>query len=508
MESEIQDILSLFGLSKSTLEGSVGNSWKKGSAKFIEDISPINGKVLGRVEAASKESYDQVISDAQETFLRWREVPAPKRGDIVRRIGSKLREVKKPLGKLVSWEVGKILAEGEGEVQEAIDIADYAVGLSRQLWGKVIASEREQHRMYEQWHPLGVVGVITAFNFPVAVWAWNAMVAAVCGDVIVWKPSELAPLSALAVNNIARSVAKEEGFEGVFSLVIGERDIGQLMASDKRVPLVSATGSCRMGRAVGEAVAKRLGKCILELGGNNAAIVMPDADMSLVERAVLFAAVGTAGQRCTTLRRLLVHKDIYEEVERRLLKAYSQIKIGNPLEEGVLLGPLIHKEAVKNYLTALERIKEEGGEVIFGGQALSNMPYETYVEPVLVRAKKDMPIVQEETFAPILYLIKVKDLEEAIDVNNRVPQGLSSAIFTKNLKYAERFLSPAGSDCGIANVNMGTSGAEIGGAFGGEKDTGGGREAGSDAWKQYVRRQTVSINYGDELPLAQGIKFG
>jgi aldehyde dehydrogenase (NAD+) len=408
----------------------------------------------------------------------------------------------------VSTEVGKIASEGEGEIQEAIDIADFAVGLSRQLYGKTMHSERPNHRMYEQWHPLGVVGVITAFNFPAAVWAWNSMIAAVCGDVVVWKPSELAPLTAVALNSICRNVAREIGFEGVFSLVVGDGpELGKRMASDRRIPCVSATGSCAMGRDVAKTVGDRLGRCILELGGNNAVIIMDDADMELVMPGVLFGAVGTGGQRCTTIRRAFVHEKICDEFIQKMTSAYRQIRIGNPLEKGVLLGPLVSQRAVDAYSAAIARIPKERGEILYGGKVVSGMPSPLYVEPTIVRAHKEMPLINEETFAPILYVVPFKDVDEAIALNNGVPQGLSSAIFTRDLKTAEKFLSASGSDCGIANVNIGTSGAEIGGAFGGEKDTGGGRESGSDSWKQYMRRQTTTINFGDDAPLAQGVVF-
>jgi aldehyde dehydrogenase (NAD+) len=404
--------------------------------------------------------------------------------------------------------MGKTLGEGEGEIQEAIDIADFAVGLSRQLYGKTMHSERPNHRMYEQWHPLGPVGVITAFNFPAAVWAWNAMIAAVCGDVLIWKPSELTPLTAIAVNNICRSVAAKHGFEGIFSLVVGNGPaLGQQLAADRRIPLVSATGSCAMGRSVARTVGERLGRSILELGGNNAVIVLADADMKLVTSGILFGAVGTAGQRCTSIRRVLVERSVADSLVERLVAAYKQVRIGNPLEKGTLMGPLVHRRAVKAYEQALSRVKAEGGEIVYGGRVLTGMPSDLYVEPTIVRAHKGMALLQEETFAPILYVVPVDGVEEAIEINNAVPQGLSSSIFTRNFKAAERFLSHAGSDCGIANVNIGTSGAEIGGAFGGEKETGGGREAGSDSWKQYMRRQTCTLNYGDDMPLAQGIVF-
>jgi aldehyde dehydrogenase (NAD+) len=471
-------------------------------------LSPIDRSVIAEVACADAESYDRVVDDAVEVFKEWRKVPAPERGEMVRKIANALRDHKAELGRLISLETGKILAEGEGEVQEAIDIADFGVGLSRQLYGKIIQSERREHRMMEQWHPLGVVGVITAFNFPVAVWAWNAMIAAVCGDVVVWKPSELAPLSALAVNSICREVAKQSGFEGVFSCVIGDgRQLGERMAADRRIPLVSATGSCAMGRSVGATVAARLGRSILELGGNNAVIVLPDADLKLATAGILFGAVGTAGQRCTSIRRILAHEAVCDSLIQRLKEAYAQVRIGNPLEVGTLMGPLIHERAVEVYQSVLNRVPGEGGEVLCGGRVLTGMPSGLYVAPTIVKAHAGMALLAEENFVPIVYVVPVKDLSHAIEVNNRVDQGLSSAIFTRDMQAVERFLSAMGSDCGIANVNMGTSGAEIGGAFGGEKDTGGGRESGSDAWKQYMRRQTCNINYGDTMPLAQGVVF-
>lgn len=477
-------------------------------SNFLESRSPIDGALLGKVSVATEADYQEVVKKSYETFLRWRLVPAPKRGELVRQIGNAFREHKKELGRLVTLEVGKILAEGEGEIQEAIDIADFAVGLSRQLYGLSMHSERPGHRMYEQWHPLGIVGVITAFNFPAAVWAWNAMIAAVCGDTIVWKPSELAPLTAIAMQKIASEVAAAHGFPGLFGLIVGDGpDLGKKLAADKRVPLISATGSCRMGREVGKVVAERFGKCLLELGGNNAMIVLKDADLDMVVRATLFGAVGTAGQRCTSTRRIIIERDIEAEFVRRLTKAYEQVKIGSPLESPTLMGPLVAARAVKAFEEALAAVKLQGGELIYGGETLNGMPSANYVKPAIVRAKASMPIVAEETFAPILYVIAVANIDEAIAVNNSVSQGLSSAVFTTDLRSAEKFLSVAGSDCGIANVNIGTSGAEIGGAFGGEKDTGGGRESGSDSWRQYMRRQTNTINYSSELPLAQGIKF-
>lgn len=482
--------------------------WRR-SKRIIYKASPIDGRRLAGFGEASAKDYQAVIEAAGECFLRWRAYPAPKRGEVVRAIGNELRRLKEPLARLITLEVGKVLPESLGEVQEAIDIADFAAGLSRQLYGKSMHSERAQHRMYEQWQPLGVVGVITAFNFPVAVWAWNAMIAAVCGDTLVWKPSEVAPLSALAVSKICARVSGKSGFPGLFSLLLGQgAELGQKMAADSRLPLISATGSCAMGKSVAQTVAGRLGRSLLELGGNNAVIVLEDADLDLALQAVLFAAVGTAGQRCTTTRRVFMHKAIAAEFRRRLVRAYSRVKIGNPLKEGVMMGPLVNSGAVQIYQQALKRIVKEGGKVIYGGHVLKGYPSALYVEPALVQAAAGMPILKEEIFAPIMFLVEVSGLEQAIAWQNNVPQGLSSAIFTNDLRSAEVFLSPSGSDCGIANVNIGTSGAEIGGAFGGEKETGGGREAGSDAWKSYMRRQTVTVNWGKELPLAQGVEFG
>lgn len=481
----------------------------KPKGEKITSFSPIDGKPIAEVVTAGTEDYENVVGRAGEAFKTWRMIPAPKRGEIVRQIGNKLREVKGPLGKLVTLEMGKIIAEGEGEVQEMIDMADFTVGLSRQLYGITMSSERPLHRMYEQWHPLGVVGIVTAFNFPVAVWAWNAMIAAVCGDTMIWKPSSKTPLTAIAVQNIANEVMKEHGLTGIFNLVIGpSKGVGEVMIADRRLPLISATGSCRMGCRIGEVVGKRLGRTLLELGGNNAIIVMNDANLDLAARGILFGAVGTAGQRCTTTRRLIMQEGIAEDLTSRLKAAYSQVKIGDPLDPKTLMGPLVDQGAVKDMMNALKVAREEGGEVIYGGNALTGREGGCYVEPTLIKANKDMKIIQEETFAPMLYLITVKNIEEAIEVQNNVPQGLSSAAFTTNLLAAETFLSHRGSDCGIANINIGTSGAEIGGAFGGEKDTGGGREAGSDAWKAYMRRQTNTINWSSELPLAQGISFG
>ena len=470
----------------------------------IASMNPADGSELARVRLASSEDYERTIAKSIDVFQRWRMFPAPKRGQIVREIGDELRRSKDDLGTLVTLEMGKILAEGKGEVQEMIDIADFAVGLSRQLYGLTIASERPEHRMIEQWHPLGVVGVISAFNFPVAVWSWNALLAAVCGDCVIWKPSLKTPLTAIAVQNICDRVLARHGWTGVFQLIIGDdATIGARLIEDRRVPLISATGSTRMGRIVAETVARRLGRTLLELGGNNGVIVMNDANLDLALRAVLFGAVGTAGQRCTSIRRLFLQSGIAPEMTRKLQSAYEHIRIGHPRDEKTLMGPLIDQQAVSMMRAALERVQAEGGEVIYGGDQLGGC----YVKPALVKARADMPIVQEEVFAPILYLIEFDTLDQVIQWHNAVPQGLSSAMFTSSLISAETFLSARGSDCGIANINIGTSGAEIGGAFGGEKDTGGGRESGSDAWKAYMRRQTVTINWSQELPLAQGIHF-
>jgi aldehyde dehydrogenase (NAD+) len=470
----------------------------------VTSTNPADESELARVPLASAEDYERTVARSIEVFERWRMFPAPKRGQIIREIGDELRRSKDDLGTLVTLETGKILAEGKGEVQEMIDIADFAVGLSRQLHGLTMPSERPEHRMYEQWQPLGVVGVISAFNFPVAVWSWNGLLAAVCGDCVIWKPSLKTPLTAIAVQNICDRVLARHGWPGVFQLIIGEDAIvGKRLIEDRRIPLISATGSTRMGRTVAETVARRLGRTLLELGGNNGVVVMNDANLDLALRAVLFGAVGTAGQRCTSIRRLFLQRGISEELTRRLQSAYRRIRIGDPLDEATLMGPLIDAQAVAMMRAALERIRAEGGEIIFGGDELGGC----FVRPALVKARADMAIVQEEVFAPILYLIEFDRLDEAMQWHNAVPQGLSSAMFTTNLISAETFLSARGSDCGLANVNIGTSGAEIGGAFGGEKDTGGGRESGSDAWKAYMRRQTVTINWSEELPLAQGIEF-
>jgi aldehyde dehydrogenase (NAD+) len=470
----------------------------------LESLNPSTGAPLAKVKMAGPADYEYVMARAGEAFLDWRMVPAPKRGEIVREIAVELREHKVDLGSLVAMEMGKILPEGLGEVQEMIDVADFAVGLSRQLYGLTMHSERPGHRMYEQWHPLGIVGVISAFNFPVAVWSWNAMIAAVCGDCVVWRPSSETPLVAIAVQKICNRVLGRHGLKGVFNLVIGSSNpIGEMLIQDRRIPLVSFTGSTEVGRHVSETVAQRLGRTILELGGNNGIIVTNDANPDLVLRAVLFGAVGTAGQRCTTTRRLFLQRGIAPKITDALVHAYRQVKIGDPLEEGTVMGPLVNRRAVEDMMDGLKRIREQGGEVLFGGERQTGC----FVQPALVRSRPDMPILKEEIFAPILHLIEFDDLDQAIHWHNDVPQGLSSAIFTTNLIAAETFLSHRGSDCGIANVNIGTSGAEIGGAFGGEKDTGGGRESGSDAWKAYMRRQTTTVNWSAQLPLAQGIQF-
>ena len=480
------------------------------SGQYLQSFSPVDGTLIGSVSKTTREEYDHVIGKAQEAFKVWRTLPAPQRGEIVRQYGNELRKHKDALGRLVSYEMGKSLQEGWGEVQEMIDICDFAVGLSRQLYGLTMHSERPNHRMYEQWHPLGIVGIISAFNFPVAVWSWNAMIAMVCGDVTVWKASEKTPLCSVACQHIFQDVLKANDMpEGVVNIINGDYQVGEYMTHDSRVPLVSATGSIRMGKIVGTALAARLGRALLELGGNNAIIVTPSADLDLVLTGALFGAVGTAGQRCTSTRRLIIHESIYDEVKNKLAKAYGQLRIGNPLDQNIHVGPLIDRDAVKNYLDAIEKAKKEGGKFAVEGGVLKGEGYESgcYVRPCIAEVQHDFEIVHHETFAPILYLIKYKDLDEAIAYHNEVPQGLSSAIMTTNLRESERFLSCAGSDCGIANVNIGTSGAEIGGAFGGEKETGGGRESGSDAWKAYMRRQTNTINYSTDLPLAQGIKF-
>lgn len=505
-----RSILASLGISDENSGVSTGNSWLHGQGTVWHSASPVDGKTIASVRGANADEYDQVVEKAQTAFEEWRHWPAPQRGEIVRQIGLKLREHKDALGRLVSYEMGKSLQEGWGEVQEMIDICDFAVGLSRQLYGLTIQSERPNHRMFEQWQPLGVVGIISAFNFPVAVWSWNSMIAWVCGDVCVWKPSEKVPLCGIACQNIIMEVFRENDVpEGVSCLVVGDYHIGEQMTADTRVPLVSATGSIRMGKKVGAAVAARLGKTILELGGNNAIIVSEHADLDMALRGIIFGAAGTAGQRCTSTRRLIIHESVYDDFKNKLAKAYEQLVIGNPLDTNNHVGPLIDKDAVNNYLAAIEEVKKSGGSFVVEGGVLEGEGYESgcYVKPCIAEVQNEWEIVQEETFAPILYLIKYKTLDEAIGYQNGVKQGLSSAIMTLNMREAEQFLSPWGSDCGIANVNIGTSGAEIGGAFGGEKETGGGRESGSDAWKAYMRRQTCTVNYGSELPLAQGIKF-
>ena len=506
----IQEALKALGLSEVNHGTSTGSD-NFGSGELIESYSPTDGSLIGKVSTTTREDYDKVMDKATAAFKEFRTIPAPKRGEIVRQFGNKLRELKEPLGKLVSYEMGKSLQEGYGEVQEMIDICDFAVGLSRQLYGLTIASERPEHVMREQWHPIGVVGIISAFNFPVAVWSWNTALAWVCGDVCVWKGSEKAPICSVACQNIIAEVLRENNLpEGISCIVNGDYKVGEYMTKDERIPLVSATGSTRMGRIVGATVAERFGKSLLELGGNNAIIITPSADLKMVVPGAVFGAVGTCGQRCTSTRRLIIHDSVYDKVKDAIVNAYGQLKIGNPLDESNHIGPLIDKDAVDMYSAAIEKAKSEGGNVIVEGGVLSGEGYESgcYVRPAIIEAENHYEIVQDETFAPILYLLKYSgDVENAIDIQNGVKQGLSSAIMTANIKESQKFLSYAGSDCGIANVNIGTSGAEIGGAFGGEKETGGGRESGSDAWKVYMRRQTNTINYSDELPLAQGIKF-
>ncbi|MDF2477520.1 MAG: aldehyde dehydrogenase family protein [Sphingobacterium sp.] len=506
----IKKELKILGITSQNLGSSTGQKWFSGGEVF-ESLSPVDGKLIAKVSGSSQKDYETVIANAQNAFKAWRLIPAPKRGDIIRQLGDKLRELKPTLGKLVSYEMGKSYQEGMGEVQEMIDICDFALGLSRQLYGNTIHSERPGHRMYDQYHPLGVVGIITAFNFPVAVWAWNTAIALVCGNTVVWKPSEKTPLCAIACQKLLAEILHDNGLpEGISNLVMGDKEVGEWLAADNRISLVSATGSTRMGKEVAVTVAQRLGKTLLELGGNNAIIVTPDADLNMTIIGAVFGAVGTAGQRCTSTRRLIIHESIYDKVKKQLTKAYGQLKIGDPLDTKNHVGPLIDKAAVKSYLNALDKIKTQGGKLLIKGKVLEGKGYESgcYVQPVIAEVENHYEIVQHETFAPILYLIKYQgDIGNAIALQNGVSQGLSSAVMTNNLREAELFLSAAGSDCGIANVNIGTSGAEIGGAFGGEKDTGGGRESGSDAWKAYMRRQTNTINYTTDLPLAQGIKF-
>jgi len=515
------DFLKRLGIGEKN-PGGFGGEWT-GSGPELEVITPIDGSRIAVVQQVTEAEYDRIVDNAHRAFTEWRKVPAPKRGEIVRQLGLKLREMKDDLGALVTLEMGKILPEGKGEVQEMIDICDFAVGLSRQLYGLTMQSERADHRMFEQWHPLGVVGVISAFNFPVAVWSWNTALAAVCGDSVVWKPASKTPLTAIACTKIAEHVCRENGVDpAIFSLTIGKGStVGDRMLHDKRVPLISATGSCQMGYRVGSVVGQRLGRTILELGGNNAIVVTPSANLDLALRAILFGAVGTAGQRCTSTRRIIVHESIREELESRLVKAYEGIPIGDPRKAETLMGPLVTHEAVSDLQKAIERVKQEGGKILYGGDKLDGAAYPGghYVKPCIASVRNEYAIVQEETFAPILYIIgygqkgstgraAVEEITDALRIHNDVPQGLSSAIFTDSVREAEYFLSNRGSDCGIANVNIGTSGAEIGGAFGGEKETGGGRESGSDAWKAYMRRQTNTVNWSTELPLAQGIKFG
>ena len=498
-------LLEGFGLSGEN-PGAFDGSWLPTTGQRIESVNPATGSPIAAVTMATEEEYDRVARATVEAFREWRTWPAPKRGEIVRQLGDILRRKKDDLGRLVTLEVGKVLSEGLGEVQEMIDMADLAVGMSRQLYGLSMHSERAQHRMYEQWHPMGPTGIITAFNFPVAVWAWNAMVAAACGNSMVWKPSPEAPLTALAVTRLAQQVLEANGAPPIFNLAIGGvEEVGEPMVADARLPLISATGSVRMGKAVGAAVAARMGRSLLELGGNNGLVVMDDADPDLALRGVLFGAAGTAGQRCTTTRRLFLQRGIAAKMKDSLVKAYGSIRIGDPLEPGTLMGPLINRKAVDGMLAALDQVRQQGGRVLAGGEAIEGPGF--FVQPTLVEIDEQIPMACDETFAPILYILEFDDLDEAIALHNAVPQGLSSAIFTLNMRSAERFLACTGSDCGIANVNIGTSGAEIGGAFGGEKDTGGGREAGSDSWKAYMRRQTCTINWGTELPLAQGVEF-
>ena len=504
----MNDLLKQCGLNENNFGSCVGGmDWiTTDSAGKNISYNPTNESIIANVFEASEADYENIVTEASTTFKEWRKVPAPIRGDLVRKMGNALREKKDALGSLVSLEMGKIKEEGNGEVQEMIDIADFAVGQSRMLYGKTMHSERPNHRMYEQWHPLGPVGVISAFNFPVAVWAWNAFIAAIAGDTVIWKPSSSTPLTAVAVQHICNDVLVQNGYKGIFNLIIGKGStIGDKMLSDKRLPLISFTGSTLMGRHVAEVVSKRFGKTILELGGNNAILVDKTADLDLATPAIVFGAVGTAGQRCTSTRRVIVHESISEILTDRLLNAYSQVNIGNPLEKGTLMGPLVNQGAVDSYLNALEKVKSSGGEILCGGKIIDGDGY--FVEPTIAKVKNHWDIVQDETFAPILYIMEYEHLTQAIDMHNDVPQGLSSSMFTTNVQNAELFLSSVGSDCGIANINIGTSGAEIGGAFGGEKETGGGRESGSDSWKQYMRRQTNTINWSNDLPLAQGIKF-
>jgi len=507
--ASIDDVLRNLGINEYN-SGTSNGEWLKEETPNIVSSSPVDGQPIATVSTTSKEGYEKVINTAAEAFVDWKNVPAPERGEIVRLFGESLRDKKHDLGRLVSYEMGKSFQEGLGEVQEMIDICDFAVGLSRQLYGLTMKSERPNHHMMEQWHPLGTVGIISAFNFPVAVWAWNAALSWVCGDVCVWKPSEKVPLCAIACQNIIQDVLKKKGVSpGISGVITGDYKVGEWLTSDKRIPLISATGSVRMGKLVGATVAARLGKSILELGGNNAMIIAADADMKMTTIAAVFGAVGTAGQRCTSTRRLIIHESLYDQMKQILTDAYSQVKIGNPLDETNHVGPLIDRNAVQIYLNALDRIEAQGGKIIVPGGVCKGEGYESgcYVKPCIAEVRNEAEVVQTETFAPILYIMKYSTEEEAVAIQNGVPQGLSSALMTSDMAFAHRFISASGSDCGIANVNIGTSGAEIGGAFGGEKETGGGRESGSDSWKAYMRRQTNTMNYGTTLPLAQGIKF-
>lgn len=507
----ISETLDVLGIKEVNNGVCTGTKWFNTTGEILKSYASADGALISQIKQGTADDYEKIIQTAEQAFKTWRMIPAPQRGEVVRQIGDELRKYKEPLGKLVSYETGKIYQEGLGEVQEMIDICDFAVGLSRQLYGLTMHSERPKHRMYEQYHPLGIVGVISAFNFPVAVWSWNAMLAMVCGNCVVWKPSSKTPLCAVAVHNIIAKVLEENNVsEGVCSVIVANsKNVGDNFLADKRVPLISATGSTRVGKRVGAIVGERLGRSLLELGGNNAIIISEHADLDMALRAVLFGAVGTAGQRCTSTRRLIIHENVYETFKQKLVGAYQHIRIGHPLDSKTLVGPLIDKSAVQDFQTAIERVKGEGGSILCGGDVLSGNGYESgcYVVPAVAEVKKNLPIVCHETFAPLLYIMKYKTIDEAIALQNDVPQGLSSAIFSRNILETEKFLSHEGSDCGIANVNIGTSGAEIGGAFGGEKETGGGRESGSDAWKIYMRRQTNTINYSTELPLAQGIKF-
>jgi aldehyde dehydrogenase (NAD+) len=504
----MSQILNNLGINEISMGSCVGGEkWvNNDSSNYIESFNPTNGELLGKVQLCNENDYEKIIEASNQAFVEWKMVPAPIRGQLILEMANELRNKKDDLGNLVSLEMGKIKAEGDGEVQEMIDIADFAVGLSRQLYGLTMHSERPNHRMYEQWHPLGNIGIISAFNFPVAVWAWNAFIAAICGNISIWKPSSKTPLCAVAIQNICNDVLNRNGYKGIFNLIIGRGSIiGEKFINDNRVSLISATGSTAMGKKVAKAVGSRLGKTILELGGNNAIIVDESANMDLAIPGIVFGSVGTAGQRCTSTRRIIVHSSIYDKLIDKLINAYKQVRIGNPLKANILMGPLIDSKAIDDFMQALKQVKEEGGEVLYGGNIIQREGY--FVEPTIVKAENHYKIVQDETFAPILYIMKYNNLDEAIDLHNSVPQGLSSSIFTNSIISSETFLSYKGSDCGIANVNIGTSGAEIGGAFGGEKETGGGRESGSDAWKAYMRRQTNTINWSKELPLAQGIKF-